>query len=119
MRLPQERLFKVKESESEIQKKIFTILKYKKKFPIRYNSGVMSVGKRFVRFYILWNGKSSGHPDLQFLHNRQIYYVEVKSKKGKLSEEQIEFKQEMEKQGIPVLVYNNWLDMLEYVENLN
>jgi hypothetical protein len=77
------------------------------------------LGKRFIRFYILWNGKSRGLPDLQFIHNRQVYYIEVKTKEGKLRDEQIEFKNEMERQNIPVLVCNDWQDALDYVNGLN
>ncbi len=118
-KIPQDLLFSVKESESQIQKSIIQILKLKKKFPIRFNSGMFKIGARWVRAYILWNGKSAGLPDLQFFHHGQVHYIEVKKKGGKTSESQDDFIQEMQRINVPVLVADNWQIVLDYVNGLN
>ena len=117
-KLPQDQLFSVKESESQIQKSIIQILKLKKKFPIRFNSGMFRIKGFWVRAYILWNGKSSGLPDIQFIHKGQVHYIEVKKVGGKTSESQDDFIAEMQRINVPVLVSSSWQEVLEYVNSL-
>lgn len=54
-----------------------------------------------------------GLPDLEGVYKRQHFYIEVKSKKGKLSKYQVTFKEMVEQEGEPVMVCNSFERFME------
>jgi len=111
--------FKKNEKESDIQRRIGKILLLKHYIVIRFNSGGMYTNGNFIRFYTLLNtGKSSGLPDLAFMRDNKIWFIEVKGLKGKLKDSQKEFIELARIYNIPVMVTNSWEEVLNYVEKL-
>lgn len=115
----QREIFKKYEPEAEIQKRIGKILLLKNYIVIRFNSGGMYSNGNFIRFYtLLNNGKSSGLPDLAFMKNNKIWFIEVKGPKGRLKDSQREFLDLANRYNVPVLVTDNWEEVLDYVNRL-
>lgn len=110
-------LFERKKSESIILKEIVELLLSMNYLVIRFNSGVYSSNNRFVRFYtILNNGKSSGLPDLAFMKDGKITFVEVKAPNGRVGVAQNEFIELAQKHNTKVIVTNNWIDLLNIIK---
>jgi len=82
------------QTEKSIQNAIADVLVRAGWLVVRMNSGATSYSgkdkkKRFVRFYTIWNNKKSyGLSDLLAFKNNAYLIVEVKNKKGRLSENQ-------------------------------
>lgn len=115
----QKTLFKTDENESQIQKTILQVLKIKRCFTIRFNSGCFRIGKRFVRAYILPNGKSAGLPDIHFYtKDGRPHYIEVKRPGGIVRESQMEFIESIKPFNVPVMIADNWEQVLDYVNDL-
>lgn len=112
-------MFKPKEiPEKVIQKQIRDVLAWKKCYVIRFNSGVFSKDGRFIRAYTLPNGKSDGLPDLGFIKDGQIHFIEVKRKGGKVRPGQAEFMRTIAQYGAKTLVADCWEQALDYVQKL-
>ncbi|MRS02115.1 hypothetical protein EG832_02610 [bacterium] len=109
----------IRESESDIQKRIGQILIWKGYLVIRFNSGMMKSAGRHIRFYrILNNNQSSGLPDLAFMKNGSITFVEVKAGKGKSSESQNDFASLANQFGINTITTNSWKSLLDHVNQM-
>lgn len=84
-------------TEKATQKAVLEYLGYKKYFYWRNNTGAMIStykGKeRFMRF------GTAGSPDIFVLHNGMLYGLEIKDVKGKQSDSQIVFEDNMQTHG--------------------
>jgi len=115
----QSRLFKIDEKESDVQRQIIELLKRNKFLTIRFNSGAIQDGKRFVWFYrICNNNRCSGLPDLAFMRNGKIYFCEVKATNGRLSDNQEKFIELAKSYGIDVTVADSWEQVADYIQTL-
>lgn len=78
--------------EQDIQNQLAEYLIHKGYLTVRINSGMFSIGKRFIRAYIIKNsGKSTGMPDLIAFKDGNYLMIEVKKPKGKVSDSQKQF----------------------------
>jgi len=81
-------------TEKSTQKAILDYLGYKKIFHYRNNTGSFTTGdNNFYRF------GTPGSPDIICVVNGQYIGIEVKDVKGKLNDNQIRFKEDLEKAG--------------------
>jgi len=113
------RIFDIKLTEHEIQNEIIKLLKIKGIFGVRLNSGMFKSGQRFIRCYTLPDGTSKGMPDIMCLTKTGgIFFIECKAAHGKLSPEQSAFIEIMNNYNIKVIVANNWIEILNYVESI-
>lgn len=79
-------------SENAIQRQCINYLLSKKWAVIRFNSGAVKYGDRFVEFYkIMNNGESKGLSDLMAIKNGYAIFIETKTVKGRQCESQKEF----------------------------
>ena len=125
---------KIELPESTIQGQIIKYLLLNKYMVIRTNSfcGWVSntspkgvIGKaRYVVSYLIHgikykktNSKSCGKPDLEVMKDGKMFYIETKTEKGRLSDEQKEFKAFAEKHGMTVLVARDLQDLIDYLDN--
>jgi len=104
---------KLLEKESDIQSSIIDYLFLRKHFFVRLNNipPVQTVGGKMV-FRRMPKGSRAGLPDIIVLWNGFPVFLEVKTEKGKLSENQIEFKNDCEKQGIEYHVVKSLKDVM-------
>ena len=80
--------------EHQIQEQIAKLLLQTGHLVIRQNSGASYENGRYTAFYrILNNGSSSGIADIMAISNGHIFFVEVKTKTGRLSPKQHKFAQ--------------------------
>lgn len=105
--------------EGKIQKAIIQLLLIKGYLVIRFNSGGMTLDKRFIRFYTIENtGKSSGLSDIAFMRDSKITFIEVKSKTGKQTDNQKEFEALCKRYKMDYYIFNNWYDVKLFLENI-
>jgi len=80
-------------SESAIQKQILDLLKRRRIFHYRNNTGGAKLKGHYVHFGRI------GAPDVICVINGKYVGIEVKNTKGELSRKQVEFRAELEKAG--------------------
>ena len=113
-------IFPRKQAEKEIQQQIGELLVKLGYLVIRFNSGGRFMNGNYVRFYtILNNNRSAGLPDLAFMRNSRIIFVEVKTEKGKLRDTQQEFKTLAANNGIEIWTARSWEEVYEKLSNNN
>ena len=61
-------------------------------------------------------GVSAGYPDLQILHNGKVYFIEMKSDKGRLSDSQKEWQTWLTENGFEHYVCNSFDSFKEIVD---
>ena len=110
--------------EADIQRQIIAYLRYKKCYPIRMNSGATTYEKtsksarRYVRTYILPNGKSSGLPDIFVLYQGKLYYIEVKRPDGELTDNQKQVISDLEQHQIQGIVAYSFEEAKIFIDNI-
>lgn len=96
--------------EADTQKSILDYLVIKKVFHWRQNSGAVSIPgprNRFVRFGV------TGAPDIFAVKDGRIYGLEVKSKVGRLNDNQLQFQIDFERAGGLYFVVRSLEDVLK------
>ncbi len=65
-------------------------------------------------------GIIAGHPDLTFYYNCKVYFIELKTFKGELSEAQIKQHQRLKNQGFEVRVFytDTGIEVIEFLKNI-
>ena len=63
-------------------------------------------------------GLLAGSRDLQILHKGKVYFIEMKSEKGRQSESQKEFQRVVEEQGHFYQVIRTWEECEKFVQSL-
>ena len=107
-------------SEDEIQKECIKWFKavYKNKAEITYVANDIPIFDRTVAYQVINKIKSMGynvgHPDLQIVSFGKMFYVEMKSAKGKLSDNQKNWIARYEKFGFKIYVAHS----LEEFQNI-
>lgn len=101
--------------ESKIQKEIVRAIKYM--LPKSVIWSTPNEGKRNVRFASVLkdNGLLNGVSDLICINNGKIYFLEVKTEKGKQTEYQKEFQNKIESQGFQYHVVKSVQDALKII----
>jgi hypothetical protein len=95
---------KVQGPEHAFQKEVLAHLKRNGFLPIRFNSqvGKSSATGTLLRGYMIYGlGMSSGLPDILAIKNGRSIFIEVKSPKGRLSDDQKKVHAELEKYKFP------------------
>jgi Holliday junction resolvase len=96
------------EKESDIQRAILDYLSIKRIFHWRNNSGALKTeGGHFVRFGAV------GSPDIFALHKGVLYAIEVKTKKGRVSDAQAQFLVQVNRAGGVPLVARSLDDVMK------
>ena len=112
--------------ESEIQKEIFKYLKIMNIFGFSIPNEASNMGAsgktKSNKFAIINKLKSmglrSGMPDLAIVKNGVTYYFEVKTQKGKLSNNQLKTFDELSKENINVTVVRSLQEFINSLRNL-
>jgi len=100
-------------SETDIQRDIISALGAMGFFVWRnHTQGVMVRGSRRVK------NKNAGSPDIMALKNGVFYAIEVKTKTGKVSDEQIQWLRDANGQGAVAMVVRSLQDVLDIIEDL-
>lgn len=106
------------ESEAEIQKAIVEWLVGNGWMAIRFNSGAHMIDGRMIRMYTIEpSGKSSGVSDLLAFRNGRHVFLEVKSAKGRLSDDQEKFAQLASQFGETVHVVRSVEDVRRIIQS--
>jgi len=104
--------------EGKIQEQICHLLTTLGYLVIRFNSGIFKIGQRFIRAYIIKNnGMSKGLPDVAFMKNGKIKFIEVKQGRNKMTESQKDFKNLAYRYGIDVHTFYSWVECYEFIKN--
>ena len=111
--MPQASLFKVKIKESEIQKAILELLRYRGVFCWRQNVGSFKVDNRFVSMGY------KGISDIIGVLNGRFLAIEVKRPDGVLSEAQVEFLRKVRRAGGIAMVAQSLEDVVRLLEDAN
>jgi len=90
-----------KQTENDIQGQVRDYLKYKGYYVIRHQMGL---------------GTHAGMSDLTAIKDGTTLYLEIKMAKGKLSEKQLIFQQQIESHGGKYLVIRSLEDIQEFIE---
>jgi Holliday junction resolvase-like predicted endonuclease len=61
-------------------------------------------------------GYVKGQPDLVAISNNKVFFIELKTQKGKQSKEQKEVEQEIKKRGMDYIVVRSLEDIREYLK---
>ena len=63
-------------------------------------------------------GSHKGLPDRIMHYQKRVHYLEIKRLKGKLSEHQLLFQEQCQRDNVPYIVIKSLDDIIEYVEAL-
>lgn len=105
-----------REREHSIQESIAKLLLETGHLVIRQNSGVSYENGRYTAFYrILNNGSSSGAADIFAFSNGNAFFVEVKTKSGRLSPKQRNFALLCKKHKMDYIVARDVATVQQYI----
>ena len=109
-----------KESEHEIQAKIYNYFKLKNEFVFSVPNGFFTAGKN--RFAIINKFKAEGYcpgvADLILLKNKTAYFMEIKRPKQKQNPKQIDFEKIVSKLGYIYVVLFSLEDAILFLERI-
>ena len=107
----------MKHPESDLQKAIINHLRTRSKPDVIFYSSTQGIKMTAITAITMKRlGMRSGIPDLELLIKDKIYFLEIKSVKGKLSPEQQAFELHCNKWGIPYFVVRDIKTALQLLE---
>lgn len=108
----------MKHLESKIQKEIVRYFRYA--YPKSLIYAIPNGGKRNVieASRLKSEGVLAGVSDLHVIHDGAIYFIEVKTDKGKQSESQLDFQNKVESQGFKYFIVKNVDDFIKIFDNI-
>lgn len=108
------------QTESDVQSAVVELLRKAGYMVIRLNSGGFHNGKRFVRFYHVFGAESpsEGVTDLLAFKGSEALLLEAKTRRGKLSEAQEQFRDYAAQHGVSVFTVRSVEDVLPLIENV-
>lgn len=106
--------------EKDVQNAVVELLRKAGYMVIRLNSGGFHNGKRFVRFYHIFGAESpsEGASDLLAFKGSEALLLEAKTRRGKLSEAQEQFRDYAAQHGVSVFTVRSVEDVLPLIENV-
>ncbi|GAB1429756.1 hypothetical protein MASR2M18_05880 [Ignavibacteria bacterium] len=107
------------QTESEVQAAVIELLRKAGYMVIRFNSGGFRDGKRFVSFYHVFGSDkpASGFPDVAAFKGAKCLLLEVKRRRGKVSEAQEQFRRYAAQHGVTVAIVRDVSDALQIIES--
>ena len=108
----------MKHEESRIQKQI--VIAVRLSYPKSIVAAIPNGAKRNVRQAVRLKaeGLLVGFSDLIFIHNKEVIFIEVKSDKGKQTDNQKEFQRLVELQGFKYWVVKSASETLDKIKQL-
>ena len=105
------------QTESEVQAAVIELLRKAGYLVIRFNSGGLRDGKRFVSFYHIFGSDkpASGFPDVAAFKGAKCLLLEVKRRRGKVSEAQEQFRRYAAQHGVTVATVRSVEDVLPLI----
>ena len=114
-----EKLLLSRNAEALIQKNIVDYIRLRLKDSILFSvpNGTM-VENIITRMILFLMGLKTGVSDLILLYQGKVYFLEIKTEKGKQSPEQKQFQKDVEKQGFIYLILRSLDDAERLVDNI-
>ena len=105
-----------KQEEHGLQSQVIEYALLKKCLVFRFNSGAAKTKNSFIRFYLICNTKKSKWlSDLMLVRNGHVFFLEIKSGKGKQSHSQKEFQELSTEYGAKYLCSSDWNEIIFHI----
>lgn len=107
----------IRNTEQDIQKSILDYFNYSG-VAVKTGSGAFKVDGRFVKMTTGFND-GNGWPDVVWVYKGQVYLCEIKTPKGRLSDNQKIMHDEIKKHGVNVFILKSLDDAIELKRSID